>query len=52
MGKVQTNFGATHAAVQMMSFFRDVPAYSSKTIPSHILHVLQQCDLIGKEQLD
>ena len=30
------------------SFFRDVPAYFSETMPRHILHVLQHCGFIVK----
>ena len=30
-------------------FFRDVPAYFSKTMSNHILHMLQQCGFMVKE---
>ena len=30
-------------------FFRDVPAYFSKTMPSHILHVSKHCGFVVKQ---
>lgn len=48
MLKVKTGFGATYAAIQTKNFFRDIPAHSSKTMSSHILHLLQRRGFVLK----